>query len=111
MPGEVSIKDRLGPMSTVAGHRAGGAESCLVQGRGCAAAGGSRSCGRHLWAELMRRVFGPDLLACPCGGQRKILAAITEARVIRSILALLRMPIEAPVASQESEPPELLEGM
>jgi hypothetical protein len=50
------------------------------------------------WAELLKLVFLVDVLRCPrCGGRRKILAAITEGRVIRAILTSLRLPTEPPV--------------
>jgi hypothetical protein len=39
-----------------------------------------------------------DVLRCPrCGGRRKVLAAITESRVVRAILDALGLPTEAPV--------------
>jgi len=28
--------------------------------------------GRVPWAELLRRVFAPDVLSCPCGGRRGV---------------------------------------
>jgi len=68
-------------------------------------------CGRHPWAELMRRVFGLDVLRCPsCGGRRRILAAITEARVVRAILASLGLPTEAEALPPARGPPELFDG-
>ncbi len=34
---------------------------------------------RYRWAELMRRVFGLDVLRCPqCGGRRKLIALLTD---------------------------------
>ena len=40
---------------------------------------------RRRWAELLRRIFEVDPLACPrCGQQMRIVAFITESRVIRS---------------------------
>jgi hypothetical protein len=36
------------------------------------------------WADLLRRVFGIDVLVCPqCAGPRRVLAAI--ARVLRAL--------------------------
>jgi hypothetical protein len=26
------------------------------------------------WADLLKRVFGDDVLQCPCGGRRKVVA-------------------------------------
>jgi hypothetical protein len=33
------------------------------------------------WAELLRRVFATDVLACPCGGRRSVVAV--GARVVK----------------------------
>ncbi len=35
------------------------------------------------WADLLRRGFSIDVLACPCGGRRTVLAFITEASTVR----------------------------
>ncbi len=51
--------------------------------------GRCRSCvsGNRSWAELMRRAFGIDVLACPgCGGRLRLLATIMSPAVIRTIL-------------------------
>jgi hypothetical protein len=46
---------------------------------------------RHRWAELLRRIFEVDPLACPrCGEQMRIVAFITEPRIIDRILDHLR---------------------
>jgi hypothetical protein len=69
----------------------------------------SRSCGRHPWAELIKRVFLVDVLRCPrCGGRRKILAAITDGRVIRAILTSLGLPSEPPAVHPARGPPDEL---
>ena len=42
---------------------------------------------RRRWAELIRRIYEVDPLVCPrCGGQMRIIAFITEPRVIGKIL-------------------------
>jgi hypothetical protein len=63
---------------------------------------------RHFpWAELLRRVFAIDILACPdCGGRLRLLATIegTPARgfrragraVVEKILAHLGLPVDLP---------------
>lgn len=52
-----------------------------------------------LWAQLMQRSFGFDVLACPrCGGRLRLVAVIEEARVIRRILGHLGLPTEVPAA-------------
>ncbi len=46
---------------------------------------------RRRWAELLRRIFEVDPLQCPrCGGAMRIVAFITEARVIDRILEHLQ---------------------
>jgi hypothetical protein len=46
----------------------------------------------------MKRVFNMDVLKCPyCGaGKRKLIAMITDAPVIRSILLCLGLPGDPP---------------
>ena len=53
---------------------------------------------RHVaWAELLRRTFGLDVLACPdCGGRLRLVATIADPRVIARILAHLGLPLEPP---------------
>lgn len=47
------------------------------------------------WADLMRRAFEFDVLACPrCGGRMRLIATIEDPRVIRRILAHLGLPTE-----------------
>jgi hypothetical protein len=42
---------------------------------------------RRRWTELLRRIFELDPLVCPrCGGSMRIIAFITEPRVIHTIL-------------------------
>lgn len=42
---------------------------------------------RRRWADLIRRVFEVDPLVCDrCGGQLRVIAFITQPRVIRKIL-------------------------
>ena len=51
----------------------------------------------QLWAELLARVFGIDMQNCmDCGGALKIVSAILEPHVIRSILTHLRLPDKPP---------------
>ena len=45
----------------------------------------------HRWAELLRRIFEIEPLACPrCGQTRRIVAFITEPKAIDRILDHLR---------------------
>jgi len=45
---------------------------------------------RRRWADLIRRVFELDPLLCPCGGRLRVVAFITEPRVIKKILEHLK---------------------
>jgi hypothetical protein len=60
----------------------------------------------RLWAELMQRTFGFDVLACPrCGGRLELIALIEDPSVIRRILSHLGLPTEVPVARPARPPP------
>ena len=67
----------------------------------------ARGSGRgRLWAELMRRSFGLDVLACPrCGGRLRLIALIEEAAVIERILRHLGLPTEIPAPHPARAPP------
>jgi len=45
---------------------------------------------RRRWANLIRRVLELDPLLCPCGGTLRVVAFLTEPRVIRKILEHLK---------------------
>lgn len=61
----------------------------------------------YLWAELMRRTFGFDVLACPrCGGRLRLVALIEEAAVIDRILRHVGVPTEVPTPRPARAPPE-----
>ena len=58
------------------------------------------------WADLMRRTFGLDVLACPrCGGRFRLIALIEEASVIERILRHLHLPTELPAPRPGRAPP------
>ncbi len=62
--------------------------------------------GGRLWADLMRRSFGFDVLACPrCGGRMRLLALIEQAAVIARILRHLGLPAEIPDPCAARAPP------
>jgi hypothetical protein len=51
----------------------------------------------YSWAELMKRVFGYDVLKCDaCGGRMRILCAVNPPEAIRRILASLGLPSRPP---------------
>ena len=51
---------------------------------------------RLSWAELIRRVWLQDILHCPCGGRRKVMAMVFNPDSIERILRHLGLPHEAP---------------
>jgi hypothetical protein len=58
------------------------------------------------WADLMRRTFGIDVLACPCcGGRFRLIAVIEEASVVKRILCHLHLPTEVPTPRPGRAPP------
>ena len=58
------------------------------------------------WADLMRRAFGFDVLACPrCGGRLRLIALIEESAVTQRILRHLGLPTEVPAARPARAPP------
>jgi len=61
-----------------------------------------------LWAELMQRSFGFDVLACPrCGGRLRLIALIERAQVIQRILGHLGLATAVPTARPARPPPML----
>jgi hypothetical protein len=67
-------------------------------------AGASR--GAYQWAELMRRTFGLDVLACSrCGGRLRLVALIDQASVVQRILRHLGLPTELPEPRPARAPP------
>ena len=51
----------------------------------------------HSWAQLMTRVFGVDVLACPrCDARMRIVAAIHPPDAIQKILVCLGLPSRSP---------------
>jgi len=49
---------------------------------------GSTRAGRVPWAELLRRVFATDVLTCPCGGRRSVVAVVMDSAMARAALGL-----------------------
>ncbi len=59
------------------------------------------------WSELLRRVFAIDILACPCGGRRKVIAFITNPNIARKILDHIGLPSAPPQAVPARAPPQI----
>ena len=59
------------------------------------------------WADLMRRMFAIDVLACAgCGGRLRLLATIEDPTTVTKILAHLGLPTEAPAVTPARSPPQ-----
>ena len=72
--------------------------------------GAERRARGRLWADLMRRAFGFDVLACPrCGGRLRLVAWIDQASVIQQILGHLGLPTEIPASTSARAPPPVPE--
>jgi len=52
----------------------------------------------------LRRVFAQDVLACPCGGRRSVVAFVDDATRARSLLVALGLPA-APAAFAPARDP------
>ena len=66
----------------------------------------------HKWAELMRRTFELDVLACPrCGGRLRLVALIEQAAVVQRILRHFGLPTEVPEPRPARAPPRRLETL
>jgi hypothetical protein len=66
------------------------------------------------WADLLRRTFEIDILACPdCGNRLRLVATIENRTVIEKILAHLGLPLEVPTpapARSTAWLPDILSG-
>jgi hypothetical protein len=58
------------------------------------------------WADLLRRVFADDVLQCPCGGRRSVIALITEPTLARTLLTALDLPSEPVTFAPARSPPQ-----
>jgi hypothetical protein len=57
------------------------------------------------WADLLRRVFAIDVLACPdCGGRLHLLATIEDRAAVAQILTHLGLPVDLPQPSAARTP-------
>ena len=66
----------------------------------------------YLWADLMRRSFGFDVLACTrCGGRMRLVALIDQPPVIQHILRHLGLPTEIHEPRPTRAPPLLEPGL
>jgi len=60
-----------------------------------------------LWADLLRRTFGLDVMHCPlCGGRRELIALITQPHTAQTILRAMGFPAEPEVLEPARPPPQ-----
>jgi hypothetical protein len=70
--------------------------------------GQSRSRRQRLrWADLLRRVFGIDVLVCPqCAGPRRVLAAIQDPAAIAQVLGAIGLTAAGADPAGRRAPPD-----
>jgi len=62
-----------------------------------------------LWAELMRRSFGIDVLACPrCSGRLRLIAVTEDPAVVTRFMRHLGLSTQIPDARPARPPPDAL---
>jgi hypothetical protein len=59
------------------------------------------------WATLLARTWGCDVWKCPCGGQRRVVALVTNRRTAEQMLHNMAMLDVAPPLPQAPGPPQL----
>ena len=59
------------------------------------------------WADLMRRVFEIDVLACICGARLRFIATIEDPAVVQRILVHLGLPARTAVPAPARAPPRI----
>jgi hypothetical protein len=57
------------------------------------------------WADLLRRIFETDVLACACGGRLRLIATIEDPPIVDRILRHLGLPTELPALVPARPPP------
>jgi len=57
------------------------------------------------WAELLRRVYAVDVLACPCGARAEVIAFVTAPDACVQILRHLGLPSRPPPLAPARAPP------
>jgi hypothetical protein len=59
------------------------------------------------WADLLRRVFADDVLQCPCGGRRSVIAVVANPTMARTLLVALGRPNEPATFAPARAPPQV----
>ena len=58
------------------------------------------------WADLLRRVFADDVLRCPCGGRRSIVAFVADPSIVRAVLDTLALAAQPATFAPARAPPQ-----
>ncbi len=69
---------------------------------------------RIAWARLLRQVFAIDVLQCSCGGERKVIAALTRndsPNALRRYLEHVGEPADPPPTAPARAPPQMDFGL
>ena len=75
---------------------------------GSASSSSNSSRARRLpWADLLRRVFADDVLQCPCGGRRSVIAIVADPTIARALLTALGLPNEPATFAPARDPPQV----
>ena len=56
------------------------------------------------WAQLLKRVYDIDALACPCGGRLRFIALILDADAAKAVLESLDLPGQPPPIARARAP-------
>jgi hypothetical protein len=63
------------------------------------------ACGARIpSADLLRRIYPEEVIACPCGGRRRVLATLDTPDAIEALLYHLSVPMQAPPAARARSP-------
>lgn len=57
------------------------------------------------WATLLQKTFNLDVFECPCGGKRRVLDVISNAKSAVRMLKALQLPYSRPVFARARPPP------
>jgi hypothetical protein len=97
------------PAAKLRSRIVGQQDQMLASAMGQKVPGAKKERGRPnlLWAELMSRVFGINVLTCPeCSGQYRVIACIEDPDAIRKILSHLGLPTQGVHLKPARGPPD-----
>jgi hypothetical protein len=99
-------KHRAKPRALVPATDADDAATSSCPGSESSSSSSSRA--RRLpWADPLRRVFADDVLQCPCGGRRSVIAIVANPAIARTLLTALGLPNEPATFAPARDPPQV----